>query len=154
MTVLLVENGEDYWNDLYARLLLSRCALFAVTSAVDGQRMMAVVPFDLVICDHVLEDGNGIEFFGNATRRLAHPLQILIAARGAVDPVSDAIMAGIDDIVEKPLSVPHLVARLSRRLCLAGCSLPQDRAFPLQSRHAKIAVGRSPRTKNSGIAYF
>lgn len=137
MNVLLVENGEDFWNDLYERLLGRRCRLFAVDSARDGRRMISLVPFDLVICDHVLKDGDGIGFFSSIAHRFAIPLRILIARRGAIDPVSDAIVSGIDDIAEKPLSVAQLIASLSRRLCLAGYSLPRDGWPPLPCRSAQ-----------------
>jgi len=134
ISVLLIENGEAFWDDLYRRLLASRCVLFAVNSAKDAQRMLALVRFDLIICDHRLRDRDGIEFFREAEPSAAGTLKILVTRAGDVEPVSEALLAGIDDIAEKPLSVTPFIAQLCRRLCLAGCHPTRSRTNPSQLR--------------------
>ena len=125
MNVLLVENREAFWSDLYARLLVTCCTPFAVNSARDARRILTLLVFDLVICDQELQDGDGIELFRGGIEGVAGPVKILVAQRGGINSISDAVMAGVDDIVEKPFCLSHLIARLSKRLCLSGCSPPQ-----------------------------
>ena len=125
MNVLLVENREAFWSDLYQRLLVTRCTPFAVNSGRDAQRMLALLAFDLVICDQKLQDGDGVGLFRDAFGGVAGPIKILVAQRGGINSISDAVIAGVDDIVEKPFCLSHLIARLSKRLCLSGCSPPQ-----------------------------
>lgn len=133
-SALLVENGEDFWIALYERLLASRCMPLAVNSARDGLRMLSLMAFDLVVCDYRLADADGIAFFGEAARVHAGGLNILVARRREIVSISDAIMAGIDDVAEKPLSLSVLIANLDKRLCLAGCSLPWVRSPAIHPR--------------------
>lgn len=134
MNVLLVENREAFWSDLYERLLVTRCTPFAVNSIRDAARMLALLTFDLVICDQKLQDGDGVGLFRDAFGGVAGPIKILVTQRGGINSISDAVMAGVDDIVEKPLSVSQLIANLSKRLCLSGCSPPQHRWSPFQQQ--------------------
>lgn len=117
--VLIVEDDPDL-RDLLAERLR---ADFDVVTAADGLDALAIAQRlrpDLVLCDVVMPrlDGLGLLRALRGDPALARVAIILLSARGG-EPVIEALEAGADDYLVKPISARELVARVRAHLALA-----------------------------------
>ena len=71
---------------------------------------------DLVVSDLRLPDGNGFDLLRAGTGRTDGPAVILITAFGSVPQAVEALKAGADDFLTKPLDLDHLAVRVDRVL--------------------------------------
>lgn len=72
--------------------------------------------FDLVVSDIRLPDGSGLDILKAAHSGDNVPAVILITAFGSVPQAVDALKAGADDFLTKPLDLDHLAVRVDRVL--------------------------------------
>lgn len=85
------------------------------------QQLMEETP-DLVVSDLRLPDGDGLDLL-KRTQADGHSLPfIIITAFGTVDQAVDALKAGADDFLTKPLSTDHLRLKIHRLLTQADLS--------------------------------
>ncbi len=71
---------------------------------------------DLVLCDLRLPGADGLTFLHLTRERALPPAFILITAFGTVPQAVEALKAGADDFLTKPLDLDHLRLRLARTL--------------------------------------
>jgi len=72
--------------------------------------------FDLVVSDIRLPDGSGLDILKASRSGDDTPAIILITAFGSVPQAVDALKAGADDFLTKPLDLDHLAVRVDRVL--------------------------------------
>jgi two-component system, OmpR family, KDP operon response regulator KdpE len=108
-------------DDPSIRKLLSQelgAAGHDVSLAPDGEqagRMAGQTPFDLIVTDLAMPEGDGFQLI-SAVRRLSRtPIVVLSVRRGDQDKVR-ALDLGADDYVTKPFSVAELLARIRAQL--------------------------------------
>src|SRR5690606_20700758 len=71
---------------------------------------------DVVISDLRLPDGNGMDLLGALRAQPGGPGIVLITAFGSVPQAVEALKAGADDFLTKPVDLEHLVLRVDRVL--------------------------------------
>jgi len=71
---------------------------------------------DLVICDIRLPDGDGFDVLEAARQIEPAPSVILITAFGSIPQAVEALRAGAEDFLTKPLDLDHLGIRIERAL--------------------------------------
>ncbi len=71
---------------------------------------------DLVISDIRLPDGDGFDVLAAARQIEFPPSVILITAFGSIPQAVEALRAGADDFLTKPLDLDHLAVRIDRAL--------------------------------------
>jgi DNA-binding NtrC family response regulator len=71
---------------------------------------------DLVLTDLRLPDGSGFDVLAAALSHGSQPAVLLITAFGSVPQAVEALKAGADDFLTKPLDLEHLAVRLERAL--------------------------------------
>jgi signal transduction histidine kinase len=116
--LLIVDDLEDNRQVLGRRLAR---AGFAISEAIDGEAALAMTAgqsFDLVLLDWMMPGLAGIEVLARlraapATARL--PV-IIVTARAASRDVVEALDAGADDYVTKPIDFPVVLARVRTQL--------------------------------------
>lgn len=110
-------------------------------------------PYDLVLLDLGMPDGDGLDFIRDHRRR-EDPCPILvITARGGLDDRVAGLDVGADDYMVKPFEIPELAARCRALLRRAVPGSPSNLAFAnltfeLSSREVLVAgqpVGLAPR---------
>ena len=85
------------------------------SSVADGLRCFSEDgPFDLVVIDLILPDGDGIEVVREIKSQSTAPPVAVLSAR---EDVSEALVAGADDVISKSAPLTEIVASLAR---LAG----------------------------------
>lgn len=116
MRVLIVEDEPDAARFLAKGL---RFHSFAVDTAEDcktANEKAAVNPYDVVLLDVMLPDGDGFSVC-KSLRAAGHHMPILmLTARGAVSDRVQGLNSGADDYVSKPFEFSELLARIQALL--------------------------------------
>jgi DNA-binding response OmpR family regulator len=101
------------------------------------------VPYDLLLLDRRLPDGDGMSILPMARRDNPDIRIIMLTARDAIDDVVNALESGADDYLVKPFRGPELIARV--RACMrrpGGKILPPVEigalSFDLQTKEIRI----------------
>jgi DNA-binding NtrC family response regulator len=113
--VLIVED-DPALRDLLVQELSDR--RYAVQDVGDLRSALAASSgdFDLIVTDLRLPDGNGLDLLDAVRGRPGAPAIILITAFGSVPQAVQALKAGADDFLTKPLDLDHLGVRIERVL--------------------------------------
>lgn len=114
--ILLVDDEQALRSSLSTRLRGEGYLVDTAADATEGFRKATSLPFDLIILDLMLPDGNGMDVC-QAIREagIATSLIVLSARRQTTDKVV-ALRLGADDYVTKPFKSAELVARVQALL--------------------------------------
>jgi two-component system, NtrC family, response regulator HydG len=102
-SVLIVEDN-DIVATVLVRVLGKTCTVSRVDGATDAQKSLDQGPFDVVLCDLRLKDGDGVNVLRHA--RLEQPLAIRVIMSGGDVPGVEALLGDgtIDASITKPFS--------------------------------------------------
>lgn len=124
--ILLIEDDASLRNLLQEELALDGHRVQAAASVDEAIAMVSAQAPDLVVSDLRLPDGDGLQVL-RQLQAGGHTLPfIVITAFGTVDQAVEALQAGADDFLTKPLSTEHL--RLKVRRLLAQSALSDELA--------------------------
>lgn len=114
MKTLLVDDDE-FVRDSLRLLFESRgCYLLAVETAEDGMKALAKEDFDVIITDYKLPGIDGLEFCRKIRSDHPRALKILITAYGSRAVEEEASAAGIEELIEKPITSDAIRSSLFR----------------------------------------
>lgn len=102
MIQILVIDDEEPIRSLLARMI--ELEGYKVVKACDCQsavKQMEVQPFDVVLCDVFLPDGNGVDFIFDIKKNLPNAEIILLTAHGNISDGVQAIKNGAFDYITK-----------------------------------------------------
>lgn len=107
MTILLVEDHTDTRSVL--EILLNRCGCQTVAAKTlkDGRARLKEMPFDIVISDLNLPDGDGLDLVREAkqTQKLK---AIAVTGRTSNEERDQGLKAGVDCYLTKPIDYQQL----------------------------------------------
>jgi DNA-binding NtrC family response regulator len=108
---------------------------------------------DLVVADLRLPDGNGFDILNAVRDQETSPAIILITAFGSVPQAVEALKAGADDFLTKPLDLDHLSVRIARVLAYRRtgatlATLQETLRNSNRSRGFHGMIGESPPMQN------
>ncbi|WP_411711082.1 sigma-54-dependent transcriptional regulator [Marinobacter sp. R17] len=124
--LLLIEDDASLSALLQEELSLDGHEVLAAGTVTEGATLATQQCPDLVISDVRLPDGDGLSILKRLQAAGRDVPFIIITAFGTVDQAVDALQAGADDFLTKPLSVDHL--RLKVKRLLAQAELNQELA--------------------------
>jgi DNA-binding response OmpR family regulator len=134
MRVLIVEDDAGIATGLAATLKASGYAVDVTSTLALASAALRVEPFDLVLLDLGLPDGDGLDWL-RQVRRSGRVMPVLImTARDALPDRVAGLDEGADDYVVKPFEPEELLARM--RVALRRS---EGRASPLL-RHGDLVV--------------
>ena len=111
MRLLLIEDTQRLRDLLTEAVHGAGWQIDAFGTAADGSDAIATTPYDLLLIDLGLPDGDGLDLI-RATRRTGVKAPILVlTARGAVDDRIAGLDAGADDYLIKPFNHREFLAR-------------------------------------------
>jgi CheY-like chemotaxis protein len=88
---------------------------FEVEMAAHGEEALGIVdhkPVDLVLCDLVMGELDGIEVLRRMQRKLPDVAVVLITGHGSINSALDALRNGASDYIQKPATPDEVVHRI------------------------------------------
>jgi len=113
MRILLVEDDDMLGSAVRDHLAANGHAVDWMKTIGSASDARATTPYELLLLDLGLPDGNGLGFL-RALRRLGNTVPVIILT--AMDQLStriDGLNAGADDYLVKPFDLGELIARVS-----------------------------------------
>jgi two-component system, OmpR family, response regulator len=111
MKVLVVEDDPQLALWLRDTLGAAFGAADVVGSLEEGRAAVAVMPFDLVVLDRRLPDGDGLELLPTLRQQRPCPATLMVTAMDDATDIVRALDGGADDYIAKPFEPIELVAR-------------------------------------------
>jgi diguanylate cyclase (GGDEF)-like protein len=118
MARILLVDDEKLAQNVYGSQL-SRAGHRVTTVGSMGAAREALAgtePFDVVVTDLILPDGDGMEVLQLAKEHASRPAVIVLTALDKVDPAVRAIKSGAAEYLTKPVSEDALLQAVSRAL--------------------------------------
>lgn len=112
--ILVVEDDEGIRRTIDRGLRVAGHEPAFATGAADGRSRWAEAPWQLVLLDVMLPDGDGLELL--AERRAAGDRTpvVLLSAREEADLRERAVAAGASDYLKKPFAYADLLTLVQR----------------------------------------
>ncbi|WP_265013644.1 sigma-54-dependent transcriptional regulator [Marinobacter zhanjiangensis] len=143
-TLLLIEDDVSLRTLLQEELELDGYQVLVAGTTAEGASMALSQAPDLVISDLRLPDGDGLDVLRKLQAEGRMVPFIIITAFGTVDQAVEALQAGADDFLTKPLSTEHLRLKVKRLLAHAALSHELARYRSVSGQPANLGlVGES-----------
>lgn len=112
MNVLVVEDDVSLAN-LLERVFAEEGYVVSVSASLaSADAALATAPFDLVVLDWMLPDGEGLALCARLQGRKPPLGVVMLTARGEVHDRVTGLRVGADDYVKKPFEIDELLARV------------------------------------------
>jgi len=112
MRILLVEDNLRLSPYVRRGLEKEDFAVDGVGTIADAEAALDTAPYDLMILDLGLPDGDGLDLLKQLRAADRHLPVLVLTARDGVDDRVKGLNAGADDYLLKPFAVEELTARL------------------------------------------
>lgn len=113
--VLVVEDDANLAAMLWEQLAIAGYGVELASTLAEARAALADVPFDLLVLDLQLPDGDGLDL-AEEIRQDDRMAVLILSARADVESRVAGLYAGASDYVTKPFSVQELLARVHVRL--------------------------------------
>lgn len=103
-TILIIDDNKDTL-DTMADVLSNKD--YEIVSVSDGKKALSIMQdqtFDVILTDLVMPDVDGMEILKAAQDMDPQPQVIMITAFGSIDKAVEAMRAGADDFIQKPVN--------------------------------------------------
>lgn len=114
--ILVVEDDPALSRLVVDELEASGRRVVACATLDEARTELARKLPDLVVSDLRLPDGHGMELVGELMKREDRPAIIVVTAFGSVRQAVEALQAGADDFLTKPLDLDHFLICVDRVL--------------------------------------
>jgi len=118
-SILLVDDEEKIVKVLGRALRSDGHECVTTTSAREARRLLAERPFDLLVVDNLMPEGNGIDLIRElvaGTPESERPLIMMMTAHATVESAIEAMKLGAMDYLQKPFEVDELLVVARRAL--------------------------------------
>jgi two-component system, OmpR family, response regulator len=124
MRVLLIEDDQRLTTTLSESLRSEGHAVDVAETAEDGRWMAIEVPYDAIVLDVGLPDGDGIELCATLRDQGVWAPILMLTAYAEVRDRVRGLDAGADDYLAKPFAFDELIARMRALLRRARVERP------------------------------
>ena len=115
MIQILVIDDEDPIRNLLARMIeLEGYKVWKASDCQSALKLLKVQPFDVVLCDVFLPDGNGVDFIREIKKHRPDAEVILLTAHGNIPDGVQAIKNGAFDYITKGEDNRKIIPTISR----------------------------------------
>jgi DNA-binding NtrC family response regulator len=118
-SILLVDDEEKIVKVLGRALRGDGHECVTTTSAREARRLLAERPFDVLVIDNLMPDGNGLDLIRElvaTTPESERPLILMMTAHATVESAIEAMKLGATDYLQKPFEVDELLVVARRAL--------------------------------------
>ena len=141
ITVLLVEDDEDMSITLKEFISKMGVNVCTANSAAAARRLIQDQPhpFDLVLSDLKLPDGNGMDILGAAHARSPETLVTIVTGYGSMQTALEAIRQGAYDFLTKPFTLEEIGVQVRNMVERASLSRENARlSIRMQELYEKV----------------
>lgn len=115
MIQILVIDDEDPIRNLLARMIeLEGYKVWKASDCQSALKLLKAQPFDVVLCDAFLPDGNGVDFIREIKKHRPEAEVILLTAHGNIPDGVQAIKNGAFDYITKGDDNRKIIPTISR----------------------------------------
>lgn len=114
--ILLVDDDEWIRDSLTMYFGTEGCHILAVETAEEGLELLKQEDWDIILTDYKLPGIDGLTFSKKIQEIRPDAIKILITAYKSKEIVSEARSAGIQDLIDKPVTIKTIEDSLSRLL--------------------------------------
>jgi DNA-binding NtrC family response regulator len=115
-SLLLVDDDRQVLDAMSDWLREQGFTVAEATNCQEAIQQLATEPFDLVLCDVRLPDGDGFDVLAHCRERYPKLIVVLLTGYGTVETGIEAIRAGAFDLLTKPLIDEELSLSINRAL--------------------------------------
>lgn len=119
MRILLIEDEAALAGPLVEHLAADRHLVEWFDTLADAESAERASPFDVILLDLHLPDGDGLEFLKSLRDRRVHTPVLILSARDKVSDRIKGLNLGADDYVIKPFDLDEVKARI-HTVCRRG----------------------------------
>ncbi len=141
--VLLVEN-DDLLASVVTALLTTLGDVHWTPDGEEAERLLATRPWDAVLADVELPGMSGLDLVRAAKAAQPHVATLILSGHASFDYAVEAIRAGADDYVTKPVEPGQLVTKVEELIALTRERRAADREIVL-------AIGAHPDDVEIGV---
>jgi DNA-binding response OmpR family regulator len=116
MKILIVEDQRRVGRFVEKALAEQNYVAFLAGSCAAARDAVAETPYDVVVLDLGLPDGDGLELLREWRSKGFETPVLILSARDAVEDRIHGLNLGADDYLPKPFSVEELIARVRSML--------------------------------------
>lgn len=144
MRLLLVEDEWRLAEAISEALGRAGFVIDALDTVRAAEMALITVPFDMLILDLGLPDGDGLDLLADLRRRQSGLPVLILTARDGVQARVSGLDAGADDYLVKPFATAELLARIKALLRRPGAALglvltAGNLSFDSNAREAAVA---------------
>lgn len=114
--ILLIEDDDGTADEIGLELTASGHGVTRVAALEPARALSTGEPFDLLILDRQLPDGEGLELLSDLRRNGQRTPALVLSALGSLDDRVRGLRAGGDDYLPKPFALVELIARVEALL--------------------------------------
>jgi DNA-binding NtrC family response regulator len=112
--ILLVDDDEWIRDSLTLYFDTEGCQIVAVETAEEGMELLKQQDYDIILLDYKLPGTDGLTFSRKIQEIRPDAIKILITAYKNKKVVSEAMNAGIQDLIDKPFTIKTIEDSMSR----------------------------------------
>lgn len=112
MKILIVEDEAELLGNILAYLDQGDIVCESAPTYSAAEDKILSFPYDIVVLDIMLPDGNGIELLREIKKHQPETGVLIISAKNALDDRLEGLELGADDYLTKPFHLSELNARL------------------------------------------
>lgn len=117
--ILLIEDDKTL-NDDIAAMLSEIATVKQVFNGADGEYEAVEAPYDLIVCDLMLPEMNGLDIIKEMRDSHIETPVLILTAKDSVDDKVKGFEVGADDYLTKPFHREELIVRVQALLRRAG----------------------------------
>ncbi len=141
---LIVDDEPDIRELLEITLIRMGVDTQSAETVGQAHSFLAEQPFNLVLTDMNLPDGNGIELVGHIQEHYPATPVAMITAYGSVETAINALKAGAFDFISKPVDLSQLRDIVSSALKLSDNRSPTSQDAASHSEIKTLLLGEAP----------
>lgn len=142
MIQILVIDDEDPIRNLLARMIeLEGYKVWKASDCQSALKLLKAQPFDVVLCDVFLPDGNGVDFIREIKKHRPEAEVILLTAHGNIPDGVQAIKNGAFDYITKGDDNRKIIPKISR--AVDEVEKKKGKVAPLVSYSFESIIGSS-----------
>ncbi len=114
--ILLVEDDESIQKLIEKFLVKNNYIVSKAKNIEEGERLIKLFIFDLIVLDVMLPDSTGLDFYKNSVKNRTNTPVIFLSALSDVDDRIAGLELGADDYVGKPFDSRELLLKIQKNI--------------------------------------